>query len=230
MLSHISDKPLRKVSIEEAHEFIKSTKGCAIEVANATALCILSPVLLVILGSLSEESKFNITEGIASLIGCTALFLLIAIAVFIYITYGVRASHTEHLEKEHFETAYGVSGMVKEKRQAYEYTYALGPAFGVVLCIVSVIPVIIAGSLNAPDYVTGCLVGLLLSMVAVEVNLTIRVSMVKAGYDILLQEGEYSSEEKRIRCKTDPLSGVYWCFITAVYLGWSFWTENWKFT
>ncbi len=25
-------------------------------------------------------------------------------------------------------------------------------------------------------------------------------------------------------------SGAYWCLIVTIYLGWSFWTNNWKFT
>lgn len=53
-------------------------------------------------------------------------------------------SHSEHLEKEMFETEYGVTGMVKEKSRAYEKTFSLGIAGGVVLCVLSVVPVIIA--------------------------------------------------------------------------------------
>ena len=40
-------------------------------------------------------------------------------------------SHSEHLEKEMFETEYGVTGMVKEKSRAYENTFSLGIAGGV---------------------------------------------------------------------------------------------------
>lgn len=57
-------------------------------------------------------------------------------------------SHSEHLEKEMFETEYGVTGMVKEKSRAYENTFSLGIAGGVVLCVLSVVPVIIAWSAN----------------------------------------------------------------------------------
>ena len=60
------------------------------------------------------------------------------------ITSGIKMSHTEHLEKEMFETEYGVTGMVKEKSRAYENTFSLGIAGGVVLCVLSVVPVIIA--------------------------------------------------------------------------------------
>ena len=72
--------------------------------------------------------------------------------------------------------------------------------------------------------------GILLVLVALGVDIMIRVSMVKSSYDTLLQEGEFSRNEKRIKGKLNVFSGVYWCLVTAIYLGWSFWTWQWDFT
>ena len=58
----------------------------------------------------------------------------------------------------------------------------------------------------------------------------IRVSMVKSSYETLLQEGEYTQSEKKIKRKLDAVSGAYWCLATAIYLGWSFWTMRWDIT
>lgn len=224
------NEPICRVSMEEANEFLELRKNGAPIIANATALCILSPVLLVILGALSEEPRFRITEGIAAGIGCTVLFGMIAMAVFMFISYGIKASHSEHLEKEAFETEYGVTGMVRDKNSAYEGVFTRGIAIGVVLCIIAVVPVIIAGAMEAPDYIVAVFVGVLLVLIATGVNMIIRVSMVKNSYDTLLQEGEFSLVEKRIKRKLDAFSGVYWCLATAIYLGWSFWTMRWDFT
>ncbi len=65
---------------------------------------------------------------------------MVAAAVFLFITYGMRESHMEHFEKECFETEYGVSGMVREKKDFYEPIFIRGTAVGVVLCILAVIP------------------------------------------------------------------------------------------
>lgn len=80
---------------------------------------------------------------------------MIAVAVVLFITYGLREAHMGHLEKENFETEYGVPGMMRKKRENYEPTYTRGIAAGVVLCILSVIPVIIDGVLEAPDFISG---------------------------------------------------------------------------
>jgi len=54
--------------------------------------------------------------------------------------------------------------------------------------------------------------------------------MIKSSYDTLLQEGEYTKEEKHLKKKTDAFLGAYWRLVVAIYLGWSFWTNNWEFT
>lgn len=223
-------KPLRRVSMEEANIFLDMKRKSAPTIANATLMCIISPVLLILLSTIADDHVLNISEAVAAGVGLVFLFGMIAAAVFMFITGGMRESHMEHLEKESFETEYGVSGMVKEKRNSYESIFTRGIAIGVVLCILSVVPLVVVGIMDAPDYVCGIFTALLLIIVAVGVNMIIRVSIVKSSYDILLQEGEFSKEEKRAKRKLDPFAGIYWCLATAIYLGWSFWTMKWHFT
>lgn len=212
-----------KVSMEEANQYLDmKSKGSRI-VANATSLCILSPVPLIVLGTMTED---HILIGFSLVL----LLVLVAIAVYLFVNYGLRESHMQHLEKESFETEYGVSGMVRERREQYEPTFTRNIAIGVVLCILSIIPTIMAGVMEVEDYMSGISVGLLLIIVSIGVNILIRAGMIKSSYDTLLQEGEYTIEEKHLKKKTDAFSGAYWCLIVAIYLGWSFWTNNWKFT
>lgn len=212
-----------KVSMEEANQYLDMKSKGSRMVANATSLCILSPVPLIVLGTMTEDH---------TLVGFSLVFflVLVAIAVYLFVNYGLHESHMQHLEKESFETEYGVSGMVRERRDKYEPTFTRNIAIGVVLCILSVIPTIMAGVMEVEDYMSGISVGLLLIIVSIGVNILIRAGMIKSSYDTLLQEGEYTIEEKHLKKKTDAFSGVYWCLMVAIYLGWSFWTNNWKFT
>ena len=212
-----------KVSMEEANQYLDMKSRGSRIVGNATSLCILSPVPLIVLGTMTEDH---------TLVGFGLVFLLmlVAIAVYLFVNYGLHESHMQHLEKESFETEYGVSGMVRERREQYEPTFTRNIAIGVVLCILSVIPTIMAGVMEVEDYMSGISVGLLLIIVSIGVNILIRAGMIKSSYDTLLQEGEYTIEEKHLKKKTDAFSGAYWCLIVAIYLGWSFWTNNWKFT
>ena len=222
----------RQVSMEEANTFLNIKKEAAPIIANATALCILSPILLILLLAFSENRLLPITGSIALGIGCTVLFILVAIAVFLFITCSIRMNRLEELEREPFETEYGVTGMVREKKRNFEERFSRGIAVGVVLCIVSLIPLLIVGTMDAPEggvCVMVC-VAVLLALVALGVNLIIRVTIIKGSYDVLLQEGEYSQKEKRVKEKLDTFSSVYWCLATAIYLGWSFWSMRWDFT
>lgn len=212
-----------KVSMEEANQYLDMKHRGSRIVANATSLCILSPVPLIVLGTMTEDH---------TLIGFSLVFLLllVAIAVYLFVNYGLRESHMQHLEKESFETEYGVSGMVRERRDKYEPAFIRNIAIGIVLCILSVIPTIMTGVMEADDSICGLSVGLLLIIVSIGVNILIRAGMIKSSYDTLLQEGEYTKEEKHIKKKTDDFSGAYWCLVVVIYLGWSFSTNNWKFT
>lgn len=212
-----------KVSMEEANQYLDMKSRGSRIVANATSLCILSPVPLIVLGTMTED---HILIGFSLVL----LLVLVAIAVYLFVNYGLRESHMQHLEKESFETEYGVSGMVRERREQYESTFTRNIAIGVVLCILSVIPTIMAGVMEVEDYMSGISVGLLLIIVSIGVNILIRAGMIKSSYDTLLQEGEYTIEEKYLKKKTDAFLGAYWCLMVAIYLGWSFWTNNWKFT
>lgn len=222
--------PLRRVSMEEANSFLDMKRKSAPVIANATFMCIVSPALLILLLGMADSRVGQVTEQLAAGVGLVSLFGLIAAAVFMFITCGMRESHMEHLEKDTFETEYGVSGMVKEKRRFYEGTYTRGIAIGVVLCILAVVPLILAAIAEVPDYIICAFVSLLLFLVAIGVNIIIRVSTIRGSYDTLLQEGEFSREEKYAKRKLDAFSGAYWCLVTAVYLGWSFWTMRWDFT
>lgn len=222
--------PVRRVSMEEANEFLAHKRKNAPIVANAVAMCILSPVLFIILGTMEEDGVFHVTKSMTAALGCVFLFGMIAAAVYLFITCGIRSSRMEHLEKEAFETAYGVSGMVKERRAEFESTFARGLAIGVVLCVVAVVPLVVAASTGVPDYVVGLFTALMFVLIAAGVDLIVRVCIVKGGFDALLQEGGFSREEKRAEAKAGGISGIFWLSATACYLGWSFWTMRWDHT
>lgn len=221
---------IHSVSMEEANAFLNWKRKRAPMMAGAVALCILSPVLLISLAGLSDSHIWGLSENMACGVGLTVLMLMVAGAVFIFISGGLQGKTYEYLETEQIETAYGVSGLVKEKKKEYESVYLKGIAIGVVLCILAVIPLFMVMAMEAPDYIVTASVSVLLMLVAAGVYLIIHVSIVRGGYDMLLQEGDYSLKEKKYKEKINIFSTVYWCTATAIYLGWSFWTQRWDFT
>ena len=188
-----TDCELHRVSMEEANTYMDEKKKAAPMLANATTLCILSPIPLFLI------STFN--DGLAIGIACAILLGMVALAVFIFIKTGIKLSSLQYLEQEPFETEYGVTGLVKEKNQNYQEHYSFCLACGVVLCILSVVPLIIVGCMEASDYVCTLCLAVLLILVSVGVNILIRVSTIKSSYETLLQEGDYTKKEKRAKKK-----------------------------
>ena len=225
-----AEESIRKVSLEEANEFISLEKSSSRRVANGVSLCITSPVLLIVLCGLAEQTGALISEGLASAIGIAVMFAMIAAAVYSFISYGIQIKPFEFLEKEEIETAYGVDGMVKEKMKAYAGRRSNDLAIGVILCVLSAVPLIVAACTEASDTVLCAMTGVLLTLVAIGVNRIVKTSIIWSSYEKLLQENEYSKREKEKSRNIDAVAGVYWCAVTAGYLAWSFITNGWDKT
>ena len=108
------------------------------------------------LTGLSSATGGNLSENTAVGIGVSVVLVMVSLAVAIFISYGIRGKAYEYLKKELIETAYGVKGLVKEKKQDYEGTYTRGIILGVVFCILAVIPLLIGIAMEQPEYmITG---------------------------------------------------------------------------
>lgn len=222
------EEELYRLTLEEANSFLEMKQNASLWIANATSICILSPVLLILLSSLTQSPNRKISDGVAAGLGCTVLFSMVAVAVFIFITKGLKMNEFNHLTELSFKAESEVVALAKEKLDKYEDKYLRYTAIGVVICIISIIPIIIAGAFDASDSIL-C-VALLLALISIGVNIIIRVGIIKGSYDTLLQQGEFSVTEKHARKKLSAFSSIYWCLATAIYLAWSFWTARWNFT
>lgn len=222
--------PVRRVSMEEANEFLRVKTETSKSIALATFLCILSPICLLLLSAASETGALSISENFAGGVGLCVLLLIIAPAVAIFIYSGAKTSPFEYLEQVSFETEYGVSGMVKERQKQYRDTYTKYNVIGTTFCILSVVPLFI-GSFATEDefYLVGTLCALLV-LVAIGVIFFITAGIRWESMQKLLQEGDYTHEKKRRRQKgslTSTVSTVYWMLATAVYVGYSLKTDSW---
>ncbi len=220
----------RKVSLEEANSFMDLQEADSTKIGLAVALCILSPALLIFLLAMSanpSSSQFYIDETVSTAIGISVLIILVAIAVYTFMSHGFRAKKFEYLEKEPVELIYGVKGIVEKRKADFDLAYRTNIAIGVILCIVSVIPLLLSGILT-PDRENLQLmaVGLLLIIVAAGVFLIVRAAMIGESFDKLLEEGDYSRKKK----ENSNVGGIYWSLITAAYLLISFLTSAWAIT
>ena len=216
------DAPLRRVSLEQASAYLALRRAAAPKMALATFLCIVSPIALLLLAAMSEISRFGISENAAAGIGLCVLLVLVAIAVALFISCGTKAEAFAFLEKQPFETEYGVSGIVKERRQAFSAAYIRLNIAGTVLCILSAVPLFAALCLNAADVVYVAAVCLLLLIAGVGCFLFVYGGTIRGAMDQLLEEGDYTRQQKSHRSIKGAVSAVYWLLVTAIFLWYTF--------
>lgn len=216
----------RVISMEEADRYMNTVQQLAPRIAAGVLLCITSPIIMILLAGMAEYNIIRISEDFAGGIGVAVLLAMVAIAVVLFITNGMTLSKYEFLEKESILTAYGVSSIVEKKKADYEHTHHTCIAVGVALCILGVIPMLIAAAL-ANEFYAVCGVCVLLFLVSIGVFLIVQSSMIWGSYQKLLQEGDYTPEHKLQEKKTAPIAAIYWSLITAAYLGVSFYFNNW---
>lgn len=216
-------QPLRRVSMEEASEYIRLRKQSAPKIARATFLCVLSPVCLILLNAVSEKRMgFTISEDIAVGIGLCVMLVLVAIAAAIFISCGSKTKAYEFLDYDPFETAYGVRGMVREKLAEHQDEYTRLNIIGTVLCILSAVPLFAAACLNGSDLMYAGALCLLLFLVACGCFAFVSGGIYHSALMKLLEEGDYTRENKRKSKFLGKISVIYWLIVTAVFLLYTF--------
>ena len=216
-----------RVSMEEANEYLELEKKLTPRRANMVSLCVFAPAFLLFFVGLSELPGFPVPSAPLLAVGIIGLLLMVAFAVFFFIVDGAKLNRFEYLEKSPIETLYGVSGMVKEKKAATEQTDMMMVALGVILCIISVIPLLVVSFMELSDAYVIFMVSVLLLFVCAGVNLFVRAGSRREAYGKLLQEGDYSVKEKKKSPLMSAVSSIYWMIAVAVYLAWSFLTNDW---
>lgn len=223
--------PLRRVTMEEANAFLAVKAATARPIALGVLLCILSPICLILLAAMCERPNSGVSEAMAAGMGLVILLGMVVAAVAVFVSCGSKTSRFAYLEKEIFETEYGVAGMVKTRREQYSSTYHRSNLIGVCLCVASPISLFLGMAVFSTDDL--CMViSLCLTLVLAGAGVLFLVStgIIWASYEKLLQEGEYSKEEKSRLPVTGAVSTFYWLTATAVYLVWSFTTDDWEHT
>lgn len=222
------DTPVRKISLAQANEYIAQRKEASKKIAVATFLCIFSIIPLLLLTAISQFTDLPISEDIAAGIGVVAIFPIVAIAVIMFIRTGFKNAPYEFLEKEPFETEYGVTGLAKERQKAYRDTYMKCNYIGVSTCVLSPVP-LLCGAFAKNELLMMILLCVTILMVGIGTMLFIVAGVRWASLQKLLKEGEYSEKKKKSKA-SEAIESVYWLATTAIYLGWSFLSGDWNIT
>lgn len=216
----------RNVTVAEAKAYIDLRKRCAGLYALATAMCIVAVVPLLALGGMYEFGGGRVSEHMAAGVGLIALLMLVAGAVAIFITMSKRSEPYEYIQNEPIRIDPNVRLMVEEKLADFRKRDMYSTALGVCIIIVSVIPLLVAGIMDDEAAMVVCLCVMLVA-IAVGVFILVKNSTRKNSYEALLQIRDFTPENKAKNKKSEKVGAIFWPIITAVYLAYSFITDDW---
>ena len=221
----------RVVTVEEANTFLETTKKYAGRIAPAVSLCVVSPVVLLWLAGMAAAGRGPLTEAVACGIGVIVLLLMVTVAVAVFLLTGIPYNKYEYLEKEKLTLQYGVSGIVEKAKETFAGTYRICITLGVVLCILGAVPLLVVSVFFGDNgYAVILATDVLLMIVAAAVWLFVRSGIIWGGFQKLLQEGDYTVENKAVNRKYEHVTVIYWCVWTAIYLAISLPTMRWEIT
>lgn len=222
----VSDPGIRKITLAEANEYLELRKIAAKRIAIATMLCIVAVIPLLLLSVASEYPSFGWSEELACGVGLVAMFPIVAVAVAIFIRVGFTNAPYEFIEKELFETEYGVAGLVKDAQRKYRSTYVKYNYIGTCVCVLSPVPLLSAAFADH-DFLTVIMLTVTMLIAGIGAMFFIVSGVRWASMQKLLKEGEYNPIEKKKSNIKETVGAVYWVVATAIFLGWSFITNDW---
>lgn len=221
--------PTKRITLAQANDFLTWRKSASVRIAAGTFLCVIAVIPLLVLCALTTCSGFPISENLAAGAGLIILLVLVAAAVAIFICCGFKNAPYEFIDKEPFETEYGVAGMVKERQNAYKGTYIKCNVIGICICVLSPIA-LFTGVFTENEFFAVLMLTVTILLAGTGAALLIAAGVRWASMQKLLKEGEYALRDKKKNRVREAVSTAYWLTATAIYLGWSFWTNAWDTT
>ena len=221
------ESKMRKVSMEMASDYLSLKEISAKNLALGVSLCIISPILLIIFSQAYESLLLSVTENVVVGISLTVLFLFVIAAVGIFVREGMTLKKYEFIESESIDTDYGVDGMAKDKMEKFHDSFVKNNIIGVLLIVASVLPIFLGMIFSAEDMVIAIAMGFLLALVAIGVNFLLRANIYMNALKALLEEEDFTRENKELKKKIEPFITAYWILIVAIYLAYSLVTNKW---
>lgn len=190
-------------------------------VTLATAFCIVSPIPLLALGTVSELGLLGLNDNLAGGLGMIALVVLVAVAVVLFMQCGAAVREYEFLEKEPIETEHGVTTLVRERRAVFAPEYDRANRIGAALCILAAVP-LFAAVMVGVSFLMSMSICLLLVLVACGVYAFVRVGTVQDAMDRLLEDGDFTRGHKAVKGRLTALTAAYWLVVVAIFLWYTF--------
>ena len=214
---------LRHVTQEEARRYLQLQTAAIPKTTLGVALCVWSPIALIGLPVLRSTLNWGFPEEICSGIGLCVLLVMVAAGVALLLTASGKLREFEYLEREPIETDNGAREQALHMQREMASFCTRQNTIGVVLCILSVLPLFALMCVpGVPDGYYSLAVCALLLLVGIACLLLVRTGSMRGAVDKLLEQGDYTRENKAKSRFVGAVSAAYWLVVTAAFLFYTF--------
>ena len=213
----------RHVTQEEARRYLQLQTAAIPKTTLGVALCVWSPIALIGLPVLRSTLNWGFPEEICSGIGLCVLLVMVAAGVALLLTASGKLREFEYLEREPIETDNGAREQALHMQREMASFCTRQNTIGVVLCILSVLPLFALMCVpGVPDGYYSLAVCALLLLVGIACLLLVRMGSMRGAVDKLLEQGDYTRENKAKSRFVGAVSAAYWLVVTAAFLFYTF--------
>ena len=213
----------RHVTQEEARRYLQLQTAAIPKTTFGVALCVWSPIALIGLPVLRSTLNWGFPEEICSGIGLCVLLVMVAAGVALLLTASGKLREFEYLEREPIETDNGAREQALSMQREMASFCTRQNTIGVVLCILSVLPLFALMCVpGVPDGYYSLAVCALLLLVGIACLLLVRTGSMRGAVDKLLEQGDYTRENKAKSRFVGAVSAAYWLVVTAAFLFYTF--------
>ena len=213
----------RHVTQEEARRYLQLQTAAIPKTTLGVALCVWSSIVLIGLPVLRSTLNWGFPEEICSGIGLCVLLVMVAAGVALLLTASGKLREFEYLEREPIETDNGAREQALSMQREMASFCTRQNTIGVVLCILSVLPLFalmcVPGVLDGYYSLAVCA---LLLLVGIACLLLVRTGALRGSVDRLLEQGDYTRENKAKSRFVGAVSAAYWLVVTAAFLFYTF--------
>lgn len=227
------------LTLQQAKDYMQAHEKSALRKSLGVMLCIISPVSFIIATAVSEG--FHTDARVPVAIGLAVFFILIALAIGLFVYNGVRMEKWRFIRRQPCCIDYSTAEYLHTQREAGRMTYALLKTVGILLCVACFVPVAVMGAIgvqNAAALMMGS--AILFFMVGIGVMMMINAAARERAYITLLQlndaekvSGNYVPSQKEAVYTNEKVAAVmevYYPSVLCIYLCWSFLTFDWHIT
>lgn len=217
----------KRLSADEVKHYTALCKKSGIRVGIGVMLCILCPAPLIILGALTETFySYEAYEDSLTAVGLILLLIIVAIAVAIFIIDNSLTEAFDYIAKEHILIDSRTRQLIRQEQELTKTKRTVYTTIGVMLYIISVIPLLSLVMLDSADTLPGSFgVAFMLLLIGIATFLCIRTEYEENSYKALLEEGKFA--DKSEKTQNEKIKKIYWQIVTCIYLAYSFLSRDW---